>query len=179
MILQKISKLFVLAAVPAIAGLFFILQTDMGMDKDKDKQKIPLPPGIITPGEQGSGQLSIEPAEKDRTKIEYRNILFFQDKDQMSFKVMPKSPDSAGTVASEKSGIDQASGSFHGRVIIVADLEDQNCGCETSQGIEPGTYPRGNIDMDAYTGATYPRHGPVDLDNVFQDDWPMSHRLWL
>ncbi len=73
--LQRISRLLIVAVVPAIAGLLFTLQTNL----DKDTAKIPLPPGIITPGEQDSGQLSIVPGEKDTTKIEYRNIVFSRD----------------------------------------------------------------------------------------------------
>ena len=68
----KGSRLFVLAVLPVFAaGMFLALQTDM----DKDSHAIPFP-GIITPEDQGSAPLSIIPGDREKTKVEYRNILF-------------------------------------------------------------------------------------------------------
>jgi hypothetical protein len=82
--LLKVSRLFVLAALPVLAaGMFLALQTDM----DKDSQAIPYYPGIITPQDQGSAPLSIVPGDREKTKVEYRNILFNRDSVDETFHI--------------------------------------------------------------------------------------------
>jgi hypothetical protein len=82
--LLKGSSLFVLAVVPVLAaGLFFALQTDM----DKDSQAIPYHPGIVTPEDQGAAPLSIVPGDREKTKVEYRNILFNRGNEDETFHI--------------------------------------------------------------------------------------------
>jgi len=80
----KVYSLFVLAVLPVFAaGMFFVLQTDM----DKDTQSIPYHPQIITPEDQGSAPLSIVPGDREKTKVEYRNILFNRGNEDETFHI--------------------------------------------------------------------------------------------
>ncbi len=157
--LQRISRLLIVAVVPAIAGLLFTLQTNL----DKDTAKIPLPPGIITPGEQDSGQLSIVPGEKDTTKIEYRNIVFSRDN-------ALQSQGSAGNMVSEEGRFSWGLGSL--REISLYSDQDQSreANDAPSQGIENDmSSPDNNVETD--TGEAYPMdEGPMEMDNNFQDE---------
>ncbi len=79
-----VYSLFVLAVLPVFAaGMFFVLQTDM----DKDTQSIPYHPRIITPEDQGSAPLSIVPGDREKTKVEYRNILFNRGNEDETFHI--------------------------------------------------------------------------------------------
>jgi len=82
--LLKGSRLFALAVLPVlVAGMFFALQTDM----DKDKQAIPYHPRVFTPEDQGSAPLSIVPSDREKTKVEYRNILFNRGSEDETFRI--------------------------------------------------------------------------------------------
>jgi hypothetical protein len=70
--IPKLSMLFVFVVILAIAGLAIAAERK----SDEDSARIPQSPGIIMPGDQGSGTLSIVPEDKDSPKIQYRNILF-------------------------------------------------------------------------------------------------------
>ncbi len=76
--IRKLSILFVFAVIPVIAGFVFAAERK----SDEDTAKIPQSPGIIIPGDQGSGTLSIVPQERDTTKIQYRNILYGGETDK-------------------------------------------------------------------------------------------------
>jgi hypothetical protein len=77
----KYSTLFAMAAVPIfVVGLFFVLQ----MHTDDNATGGLISPGIITPEGQGSEPFSIIPADKG-TKIEYRNILFNDSKEDKAY----------------------------------------------------------------------------------------------
>jgi hypothetical protein len=83
-LLLKGSRLFVLAMVPVLAvGMFFALQTDM----DKDSQATPFHPGIVTPEDQGLAPLPIVPDDREKTKVEYRNILFNRGNEAETFHI--------------------------------------------------------------------------------------------
>ena len=80
----KGSRFFALAVVPAlVAGLFLALQTD----PDKGGQGSPFLPGILAPEGEGSGSLSIVPDDQEKTKIEYRNILFTGSSENETFRI--------------------------------------------------------------------------------------------
>ena len=75
--LLKHPRLFSLVLFSMLAvGLFFILQTDMD---NASKENTILPPGVTAPEGQGAGLPSIIPSDRQRTKIEYRNISFRRD----------------------------------------------------------------------------------------------------
>jgi hypothetical protein len=75
--LLKLHKLFRLPLLPVLAvGLFFALQTDI----DKGSKESPIsPPSVIVPGGQGYPQSPSIVPDRDKTQIEYRNIIFKQD----------------------------------------------------------------------------------------------------
>ena len=78
MTLKKISRVFVLAIIPIMAGL--LLASQANADKSVTR---PSTPGIILPGDNGRESLSIIPAEDEATiKVQYRRILYGRDKDK-------------------------------------------------------------------------------------------------
>ncbi len=82
--LYKVSRLFVRAVVPVFAaGLVFILHPYL----DKDRQAIPSPPVIVVPEGDGSESLSIIPGDEEKTKVEYRNILFNRSRGNVTFYI--------------------------------------------------------------------------------------------
>ena len=82
--LLKGSRLFALAVLPVLAaGMFFALQTDM----DKDSQAIPYHPRVIIPEGQESAPLSIVPGDREKTKVEYRNIRFNRGSENETFHI--------------------------------------------------------------------------------------------
>ena len=54
---------------------------------DKDSQAIPYHPGIVIPEDQGSAPLSIVPDDREKTKVEYRNIRFNRGNEDETFRI--------------------------------------------------------------------------------------------
>ena len=72
--IRKFSMVFVFVVIPALAA--FVIAAER--KSDDETVGIPQSPGIILPGDQDSGTLSIVPEERDSAKIQYRNILYGQ-----------------------------------------------------------------------------------------------------
>ena len=153
--LLKRSRVFVSILLPVLAGLLLTLQTNVDQDS---KLQIPLPPGIITPGDQESGSLSIVPDEKGTSKVEYRNIIFYQnaiegyrdsesipgDLDQSQSGLTQTNsgiilyaedfgsePADVGPRGDTKEQSDLESGSFAGAKILLAQVFQSNLGSPT------------------------------------------------
>lgn len=68
----KLSRLVGLAVIPLLAAGLIFIKSNM----DRSGAKNPASPGIVTPGDRGSGPPSVAPDNGGPTKIEYRNVLY-------------------------------------------------------------------------------------------------------
>ncbi len=76
--LKKVTAILSFAVIPVLAGLLLVAEAD----QDHSGTLMPKAPGIILPGDHGSGALSILPTDDSKLRIEYRRILFGRHKDK-------------------------------------------------------------------------------------------------
>ncbi len=87
--LKRITTILTLAVIPVFAGLILVAVAD----QDHSGTFLPMTPSIILPGDNGSGALSILPADDSKMRIEYRRILFGRHRDKDKSLGQDKSTD--------------------------------------------------------------------------------------